>query len=182
MMNEFLQAPIPGESLTNDPEQPQSFETPPEFTNVEKAQEHLFESLADPEAVPQLLQIIREGLPLDMLSQVILFAGFRAGKWTPDLFVLLIEPVIYILIFICEQAGVEYVLSAPEGEEAFGQTGRMQFSESMMSGEAGAVLGIDKDIAEEDLPEEVLDKVGDKIFGGGEQPQSLLAGEPDVSI
>ena len=41
--NSKMDRPIPGESLTNDPENPYPWEKPTEFTNVVKASEYLFE-------------------------------------------------------------------------------------------------------------------------------------------
>ena len=38
----------------------------------------------------------------------ILSKGFQEGLFNPDLMLMLIEPVMYILIALCEKAGVEY--------------------------------------------------------------------------
>lgn len=107
----MFSAPIPGESLTHSPDNPRPFEQPPEYTNVEQAQEWIFSNLTSEDNVEQLIDFIGDGIPVDMLATQIVFTGFANGKWTPDLMLLLIEPTIYILLFIAEQAGIDYILS-----------------------------------------------------------------------
>jgi hypothetical protein len=57
-----------------------------------------------------LLDTMRNGAALSELAQVFLFQGFSKGAWTPDLMLLLVEPTIYILIWLADQAGIEPVL------------------------------------------------------------------------
>lgn len=100
--------PIPGESLTANPDTPMPYERPPEFTNFEKAQKYVVETLTDSNTAVEMIRAVSEGIPVDMLAMQFLFAGFSNGKWTPDLLLLLIEPTIYTILFLCEQAGVDY--------------------------------------------------------------------------
>jgi len=173
---DLFQSAIPGISLTNDPANPKPFEKAPEFTDVQKAQEHLFESLVDPEKIPTLLEIINMGVPLTSVAQSILFAGFNKGKWNPDLYLLLIEPCIYILLFICEQSGVDYILS-PEDNVEIGRAGEQQFLKSITSGKGIArTLGIDPEKAKINLPEEVTRGIGEKIFNETASAPSILGG------
>jgi len=121
----MLDPPVPGQSLTNDPDNPMPFETAPEFTNYDKATHYLFEVLRKQDNISDLLSLIRKGIPIDMLAQGIVFTGFFEGKWTPDLMLLLIEPVIYILLFFCEQSGVDYNLSMGEFDDYMEQEDRL---------------------------------------------------------
>jgi len=172
----LFQSPTPGMSLTNDPNNPKPFEKAPEFTDVKKAQEHLFESLVDPDKIPTLLEIINMGVPLTSIAQSILFAGFNKGKWNPDLYLLLIEPCIYILLFICEQSGVDYVLS-PDDNVEIGKAGEQQFMKHITSGKGIArTLGIDPEKAKINLPEEITRGIGDKIFKETASAPSMLGG------
>lgn len=109
----LMDAPIPGESLTAPPDSPAPYESPPEFTNYDKAVEHLFSLMTG--RGDEIAELANQGLPLEALTMQILFEGFRQGKWNPDLLVLLIEPVLYICLFICEQAGVDYLLGFDDG-------------------------------------------------------------------
>lgn len=160
---QLLQSPIPGESLANDPDNPMPFEKAPEFTDVQEAQEHLFDELVDPEKIPDIVEVVRQGVPLSMIAQTILFAGFQRGKWNPDLYLLLIEPCIYILMFICEQAGVQYVLD-PDQQMDIGGSGEQQFMQSMGTSGMARILGIDEKKMGSKLPQAIVESVGSKIF------------------
>ena len=109
-------APIPGESLTTSPDMQKSWERPPRFTDPDDCMENIYLELTSEEALPELVNMINDGIPLDELAQVILYKGYTEGLWNPDLMLLLIEPTIYILIAIADYADIkDYVLY--EGEE-----------------------------------------------------------------
>jgi len=109
-------APIPGESLTTSPDMQKSWERPPQFTDVDDCMENIYLELTSEEALPELVNMINDGIPLDELAQVVLYKGYTEGLWNPDLMLLLIEPTIYLLISIADYADIkDYVLY--EGEE-----------------------------------------------------------------
>lgn len=105
-------APVPGESLTSDPDSPKPWERPPKFTNPDKAINEIFMMLTEDGAYEQVLEGMRNDIPLDILSQVILFKGFQEGYWSTDLMLLLVEPTIYILMWLADQAGIEATLDS----------------------------------------------------------------------
>lgn len=103
-----MKRPIPGMSLANDPESPAPFEGPPEFTKKKDALEAIFEGLIQEDVYVQLIEALSNGAPVTSVTQVLLYQGFREGKWNPDLFVLLIEPTMYMVMALAERAGVDY--------------------------------------------------------------------------
>lgn len=107
-------APIPGQSLTEDPEQRSPFERPPQHVDQEEAVRDIFMKLTDEDKVDDVLDTLRQGTPVEDLAQVILFEGFRQGKYTPDLMLMLIEPTIYLVMAIAESAGIDYELYPEE--------------------------------------------------------------------
>lgn len=113
LMNPF-DAPIPGESLTTDPESRMPFEKPPKFTEVDPAIREIFMRITDEENLDNILDILREKTPVEDLAQVILFEGFRQGQYTPDLMLLLIEPTIYLLLSIANYAQIDVSLYPEE--------------------------------------------------------------------
>lgn len=175
-MTKLMQAPTPGMSLTNDPDDPKPFEKAPEFTKLQEAQEYLFDSLVDPEKIPVIVQSIRQGIPLSTMAQTILFAGFAKGKWNPDMYLLLLEPCIYILMFISEQAGVQYVLY-PDQNMDIGSAGEQQLMAN--GGVLAQALGINPDKVGSKLPQEIIDKVGSRLF---EETASAMPTEEDNSL
>ena len=110
--------PIPGQSLTSSPEQRRPFEQPPEFVNFKEALDYTVAELLREEVYTNIVVGIGQGIPVADVALEIGYAGFREGKWNPDLMLMLIEPLVYVLMALCEKAGVEYRLSSdPEIEE-----------------------------------------------------------------
>jgi len=164
--------PVPGQSLTSDPNAPRPWEKPPRFTEVEPALDYLFVELTEPEVYDSLMNILREGLPIGDLTQVILKDGFEKGLWNPDLMLLLIEPVMYILVALAEKAKVEYKLYAGEDEE-------LSSSEEQLTGlnKAMKVAGekIVPNLQEGKIPPQYLEEL--KNLDLSEKPSLLEAGE-----
>ena len=105
-----LNAPIPGQSLTQDPENPQPWETPPEITDVQEAQELLFNQITAPDRIGSLLTILNEGIPVSKVATMAVKQGVFEGRWTPDLMLLLIEPTALMMVAIAKEFGVEPVV------------------------------------------------------------------------
>ena len=109
---DMFDAPTPGSSLTSDPQNPRAWETPPEFNTEEEALKNIFMNLTDEDNHEQLLNSLRDGNPIEMIVQVILFKGFQEGNWSPDLMLLLVEPTIYIVMWLADQAGIDAILDS----------------------------------------------------------------------
>ena len=112
-----LKGPIPGESLTNDPDSPYPFEKAPEFTTLKNANEYLFEKIIDEDTYVKLMDLLIQEVPVMEITQLLLFEGFNQGKWNPDLMVLLIEPTAYMLMALAERADIDYVITKNQDEE-----------------------------------------------------------------
>lgn len=109
---------IPGQSLTNDPNNRASFERSPEFTVLRDAIEYLFVKFTDEAFYIPTMQKIAEGVSIMEIVQLTLFTGFTKGKWNPDLMLLLAEPATYMLMAFAERAGInDYSIYIGEEEE-----------------------------------------------------------------
>ena len=53
--------PIPGQSLTNDPEKPAPYEQPPEFVSVHGASEYMFGQLIEPDTYTSIMEAVGDG-------------------------------------------------------------------------------------------------------------------------
>lgn len=109
--------PIPGQSLTTDPSNPAPYEKPPEFTSVHAAARDIFEYLVEPEVYAQTMELLTDGVPLMDVVQVFVFGGFREGKWNPDLMLMLVEPVAYMILALAERAGIDPIIYNGEEED-----------------------------------------------------------------
>jgi len=109
--------PIPGQSLTSNPDEPRPFEGPPEFTNFKEALDYTVVELLEPEAYLSLMGAVGDNVPILDLVMQITYVGFREGKWNPDLMLMLIEPLIFVLMSLAEKAGIEYRIDSEDDDE-----------------------------------------------------------------
>ena len=115
-MSKF-ERPIPGQSLTADPDTPRAWEQPPEHVSVKTAIPDIFSFLISEENFISIVSSLQQKIAVADLAAVILFTGFQEGKWNPDLMLLLLEPTMYMIMALAERAemGDNYVLY--RGEE-----------------------------------------------------------------
>ena len=109
--------PIPGQSLTTNPDDPQPYERPPQYTSVHEASEDIFSKLIEEETYKQLIIVLGDGMPVMDIVQTMLFTGFSEGKWNPDLMLMLVEPVAYMILALAERAGLDPIIYREEDED-----------------------------------------------------------------
>lgn len=109
--------PIPGQGLTTDPDSPAPYEKPPEYTTVHEASEFIFGKLIERDFYIPLMRGLADEMPIMDVVQTILFKGFTEGKWTPDLLMMLLEPVTYMILALAERAGIDPVIYRGEEED-----------------------------------------------------------------
>ena len=109
--------PVPGQSLTNSPEQPYKWEQPSEFVNTGEATTYVFGLLTEPETTSNLLLSITNGVSIIDLASIVLYSGFLEGKWNPDLMTLLVEPTMFMIMALAEKADIEYQMESGESEQ-----------------------------------------------------------------
>ena len=104
-------SPNPGESLTKTPEEKFPWEQASEYTEVRPFMEDLFLQLTeDKDRYVKLLVSFLQQVSIADTTQMLLYTSWRAGKINTDLMLLLIEPVMYLLIAMAEQAEIEPVI------------------------------------------------------------------------
>jgi len=108
--------PIPGQSLTNNPDNSLPFERPTKFVEVQPALDQLFLELTDENTIDKLEDVLSRKIPVATIAEQILFKGFSEGLWNPDLMMLLLEPTIYMIMSIADRVGVENVV-LEEGDD-----------------------------------------------------------------
>ncbi len=108
--------PIPGQSLTNSPDQPYRWEQPPEYANPKEAMLYVFETLTVPETTTNMLLSLDNGVGVIDIASITLYSGFLEGKWSPDMMMLLMEPTMYMIMALAEKAEIEYQLEAGDDE------------------------------------------------------------------
>ena len=94
-VNKF-DAPIPGQSLTDEPGN-YPWEHPPKTPSVEEATDYVYESIMKPENMERMFTLLRMGIPIEALVKIITFSGFLEGRWTVDTAKLL-EPIVAMMV------------------------------------------------------------------------------------
>ena len=117
----LFEAPIPGQSLTNSPEEPYPWEGPPQITSQKEAMNKIFLDIIKPENMETLGTAMSDGIPIAGLAEVLIKTSFQKGKINADLAVTLMEPVMYMLLSVAEKIGVDPVLSDDEEEDRSGE-------------------------------------------------------------
>lgn len=111
--------PVAGQSLTASSDSQQPYEGSPEFTNVRSASEAIFASLLSDEVLPSIVDMMINGTPIGDITKMLLMSGLSQGKFNPDLMLLLVEPVMYMLLAIAEKMGIKNIqLYRGEEQEA----------------------------------------------------------------
>jgi hypothetical protein len=106
----MMSSSIPGQSLTQSPDSRLPYETPPEFTDVQEFIDETFLRFTSEDGLPDLLEAMRSGLPVEHIAEKYLKKAFKDGEITPDLLLLVIEPTIYMLISLATYAEIDPVL------------------------------------------------------------------------
>lgn len=167
--------PIPGQSLTSDPSSPAPYEKPPKFTSVHEASRSIFEYFIEPETYTNTMELLADDVPLMDIVQTFVFTGFKEGQWNPDLMLMLVEPIAYIILALAERAGIDPVIYAGEDEDEAAdlamlgttfQKERLKNMEEFSKEQIALPEGV--------LPREITEQI--KTI---QPPESLLARQPE---
>ena len=164
-----FEGPIPGQSLTGNPDEPQAWEQPPEHVTLNSALNGLFEFMTEEGTYISIVTALGDGMPITGMTQMILEDGFQKGSWNPDLMMQLIEPTMYMIMSMAEKAGVKYRVDEednPEAEDASEEEVAGMFTDLADIAEGR----IDDAKKEEVLPEEIIERLETIAV-----PESLLA-------
>ena len=155
-----FKAPMPGQGWTTDPNNPMPWETPPEITDVDEALTTIVHPLVTNDTLlGEFLKLAEGGLPLEHMVTLATYEGFKTGKWTPDVMLLLQEPLMYYMIAICESAEIDYNLDEDDMERTLQDPSYRYSSDPEGEVEVEAIM-------EEKIPEVVDEDLLAKVRGG----------------
>lgn len=146
-----FERPIPGQSLTNDPDSPLPFEGPVEFTDQEDVLNYYFELLTAEDKFEDVMDLLEDGTPVMDLVQILLMQGFQEGLFNPDLMLIMAEPLAYLLIALAERQGIDVEIMSEEDEEGTTGTSMPTFKAAMNSVEPTS-----------EVPEEIAQQVDNR--------------------
>jgi len=189
MQEVMFEKSIPGQSLTNSPENSYAWEKPPQYSSVKEAREAIFLNLLEPKTLKSVQELMITETPVNTIAEVVLTDGFRKGKFNPDMMLNLLEPTMYMLMAIAEKSGIEPIVESdgPDDEDDEGTAQKVIQERNTFMKEGGSFrdarvktiqpTSVGKDIKErlenldvEKVQESILQKPKPELQSG----QSLL--------
>jgi hypothetical protein len=153
--------PIPGQSLTNSPDEAYAWEKPAQFSTVKQCLIYIYDNLLEEDAFDNLTTALSREVPIFDIASAILYTGFLEGKWNPDLMLLLAEPLTYMIMSIGEMYGLEsdeMVLSSDDNPSVDDpQTQMKTFQQAMEKAKLSTMETNFK--KENSLPNEIKEKL-----------------------
>lgn len=174
-VDSFAQAgrPIPGQSLTSNPDEPRPFEGPPDFTNFKEALDYVAAELLLEENFMPMVLAMGDGVPVTDLAMQIGYVGFREGKWNPDLMMMLMEPLMYLLMALAEKAGIKYRIDDEDDDDDEDTTSDQSNQFEQLKKVTKEKFPTKSSVSKTALPSDILEKVEEL-----EIPQESLLAKP----
>jgi hypothetical protein len=150
-----FESPIPGQSLTNDPDSPAPFEKAPKFTERTEVLEYYFEQFTDEEMYSSLMDNLQAGVTVMEIVQVLIYQGFQEGLYNPDLMLMIAEPLAYMIAALAERADVDFIIMEDDDEDDDEVKGEQKELPIMNQ----ALKTIEKPQMDEDFPSSIATKL-----------------------
>lgn len=107
-MADVFSAPIPGQSLTDEPKN-YPWERPAEITDPREAIKFHIDGINRPEALDNIIEMLQLGIPVNALSKTALTTAQMEGIHSVDVSLIIGDVIKEELISIAEEAGIDYV-------------------------------------------------------------------------
>ena len=106
-LNEF-EAPIPGQSLAGSELGTHAWENPPDFPHPDDAFEYIFTKISQDDGILMgITKLLESDVTPDTIADGILLNAFMVGQITPDVSIILREPLIDLIRVVGKEAEVE---------------------------------------------------------------------------
>ena len=108
---------IPGSSLTRSPEDAYTWEQPPVISSSRADSVFFFSKLMEPKVYNAVLDSVEEGTPLMDIAQMLMYQAFVDGIINPDLMMIMVEQVVYMLAAMCELQNVDFIIQEDDEDD-----------------------------------------------------------------
>ena len=113
--SEFLDAPIPGQSLTTEPKS-RPWEQPPKYTTAEEALDFYVPRLSDPEMVAPMVDVMEQGTTVVAVAEMIQSSGVMQGLHSVDVGLIISPVIVELLITQADLAEIEYKVGTEKSD------------------------------------------------------------------
>ena len=108
---EFLEAPIPGMSLTTEPGN-SPWEQPPQLVTIQQVADFYIDKLTeDQEAIDRVMDALEAGAPLQVLADGIITFNMMKGIHTIDVGFLVMPIIVELFITLAELNDIQYYIT-----------------------------------------------------------------------
>ena len=165
-MADVFSAPIPGQSLTDEPRNA-PWERPAEISDPREAIKFHIDGLNKPETIDNVLELIQIGVPLRALSETMLTTAQMEGIHSVDVSLIIRDVVYEELITIAEEAGLDYL----SGEEPDQEVVKQKNDRHILNALRKKLDAIEPGSEEDDAGVELMRQT-EQAMQGGEAPES----------
>lgn len=116
-MSELLNAPIAGQSLTDEPKN-YPWERPPEITDPRQAIKFHLEGLNNPASIDNVIELMQIGIPVEVLAKTALTTAQMEGIHSVDVSLIIKDVIKEELTTMAEEAGIDYTVGNEPDEVA----------------------------------------------------------------
>lgn len=112
----MFEAPIPGQSLTKEPKNA-AWERPPETADPDEAIGHHITRLSKPEVLDNFMDALELGLPVSVLTEMILTGAVSQGIHSIDISMMIAPVIQEHLVTLAEESGQDFKEFFDEDED-----------------------------------------------------------------
>ena len=185
-MADVFSAPIPGQSLTDEPKN-YPWERPPEITDPREAIKFHIDGINKPESLDNIIEMLQIGVPVNALAETAMTTAQMEGIHSVDVSLIIKDVVKEELISIAEEAGIDYA-TGDEPSEADTKEKEEQEVLALLRKKIGAADEMDAGVemmqqtadmmASEDEPQEDIESEAEPMTEMQEQEEQTMPQEP----
>ena len=113
--SKFLDAPIPGQSLTTEPKS-RPWEQPPKYTTTEEALSFYIPRLSDAELMAPMVDAMEDGTTVVAVADMIQSSGVMSGLHTLDVGLMISPVLVELLVTQAQLADIEYKIGTEKSD------------------------------------------------------------------
>jgi hypothetical protein len=180
-MADVFSAPIPGQSLTDEPKN-YPWERPPEITDPREAIKFHLDGINKPEALDNIIEMLQIGVPVKALAETAMTTAQMEGIHSVDVSLIIKDVVKEELISIAEEAGIDYATGDEPSEIDIKEKEEKQVL-ALLRKKIGAADEMDAGVemmqqtadmmASEDEPQEDIESEAEPMTEMQEQEQTM---------
>jgi len=172
-------APVPGMSLTTEPGN-RPWENPPQFAQIEEVLDYYIDRLSDEQRQDDMLAIIEEGMPINMLVNSTISTGVMSGLHTVEAGLLAAPVLSEFMQAMADIEGIKYIVSPADNKKGLSPAMQRK-AERMIQEELQTELeGSAMPQEEESLEEQMMDEEQGPKRGLMARPVAMLAEVTEV--